>query len=474
MHSEIRLDIMRIHFLLLLLVAISWASCKQNAPKPLPETEPTIMPSPSDWAKNANIYEVNIRQYTATGTINAFREGHLQRLKDMGVDILWLMPIYPISETKRKGTLGSYYAVSDFRKVNPAFGTMQDMEALLKEAHALGMKVILDWVPNHTGWDHVWIKEHPDYYTQINGEITDPVNSETGESWGWTDVADLNYDNADMRAAMIADLLFWVEEKGIDGFRMDVASEVPLSFWETAIPKLRAAKPDIFMLAEAEVPEHRNTAELFDMSYGWSFHHLMNAIAQGKDSIPSIATWLEQDRERFKQGHHMHFITNHDENSWNGTVQERMGKAADAMAVLAFTFDGMPLLYSGQEAALDKRLRFFEKDTITWDEYPKATFYEALLDLKHRNPAIWNGTAGGQLQQIPVDNPSIYAYFREQGENRVLVLLNLSNASQNMVFSHEACEGLYSDVFTGQSVDVENGQTISLGAWAYQVLELQL
>lgn len=465
---------MRILFLLLLLF-ISGTACRQEAPDAKPEIE-TMPPLSStiEWAKNANIYEVNIRQYTEEGTIKAFHEKHLKRLKDMGVDVLWLMPVFPISETKRKGGLGSYYAVSDFRRVNPEFGTMKDLERLLAQAHDYGMKIILDWVPNHTGWDHVWIKEHPEYYTQIDGKITDPVNPETNESWGWTDVADLNYNNKALRANMISDLLFWVKEKGVDGFRMDVAGEVPLDFWEECIPALRATKADLFMLAEAEVPEHRNTATLFNMSYGWSFHHLMNAIAQDKDSLPSIDAWLEQDRARFTQGQHMHFITNHDENSWNGTVEERMGEAADALAVLAFTFDGMPLIYSGQEAGLSKRLKFFEKDSINWGAYSKENFYKILLALKHRNKALWNGNAGGMLKRMPMgDANSLYAFYREKAGERVMILLNLSKTAQNVTFDYEACEGLYSDVFTGQSVEVENGQTISLGAWGYQVLELQ-
>lgn len=462
---------------ILLLLFTSFIACKQQTIEknsPQSKTKNTSLKNSPTWAKNANIYEVNIRQYTEEGTIKAFQERHLKRLKEMGVDILWLMPIFPISETKRKGGLGSYYAVSDFRSINPEFGTMEDIDALITQAHAYDMKIVLDWVPNHTGWDHVWIKEHPEYYTQIDGAITDPINPETKESWGWTDVADLNYDNKALRANMISDLLFWVKEKGIDGFRMDVAGEVPLDFWETAITSLRAAKPDIFMLAEAEEPNHRNNAKLFNMSYAWSFHHLMNAIAQGKDSLHAIDNWLKEDRARFKQGQHMHFITNHDENSWNGTIEERMGKAADALAVLAFTFDGMPLLYSGQEAGLNKRLAFFEKDAIDWNTYDKADFYKVLLHLKHRNQALWNAAAGGELQRISVENDEhIYAFYREKEGDRVLVLLNLSKAGQNAVLRLPALEGLYSDVFTGLSVNIEDGQTISLGAWGYQVLELQ-
>lgn len=332
----------------LLLTFITFLCWQCNSPVEKEEEQTEIMELPQSepvWARNANIYEVNIRQYTPEGTINAFRTGHLERLSEMGVDILWLMPIFPISSTKRKGSLGSYYAVSNFREVNPEFGTLEDVEQLLQEAHDLGMKVILDWVPNHTGWDHVWIKEHPDYYTQKEGEITDPLNDE-GESHGWTDVADLNYENPELRKTMTTDLLYWVEEIGVDGFRMDVAFLVPEDFWNLTIERLRTVKPDIFMLAEAEEANLRNMEHPFTASYAWSFHHLLNRLAQQEDSLASIDQWLIENEAKFGQGYNMQFITNHDENSWNGTIEERMGEAANALAVLAFTLEGMPLIYS--------------------------------------------------------------------------------------------------------------------------------
>ncbi len=423
-----------------------------------------------DWAKNANIYEVNIRQYTPEGTLNAFAT-HLPRLRNMGVDILWLMPVFPISETRRKGTLGSYYAVADFTKVNPLFGTMEDFQKLLRQAHDLGMKVVLDWVPNHTGWDHPWITEHPEYYTQNDkGEIIDPIDPKTGESWGWTDVADLNYDNADMRKAMIADMIFWLKEIGIDGFRCDVASEVPDAFWQEAIPQLRAARPDVFMLAEAEHPPHRNN-ELFAMSYGWSFHHLMNEIAQGKKKANDITTWYKKDRSLFTTGYHMHFITNHDENSWNGTEFERMGEAVDAMAVLAFTYDGMPLMYSGQEAAFNRRLKFFEKDEIEWGNFTKQNFYKTLLDLKHRNQALWNGADGGEPMRIKAGaDDAVFAFYREKNNDKAIILLNLSKQPQSITLNDKNVIGDFTNVFANSTVSITKGMTMEINPWGYVVL----
>ncbi len=424
-----------------------------------------------DWAKNANIYEVNVRQYSPAGTFSAFAE-HLPRLKEMGVDILWFMPIYPISEARRKGSLGSYYAIQDYTAVNPNFGTMEEFKALVEQIHSLGMKIILDWVPNHTGWDHAWITAHPEYYTQDSlGNIIDPIDPETGESWGWTDVADLNYDNAEMREKMIGEMLFWLNEVDVDGFRCDVAAEVPDDFWAQAVPQLRAAEPEIFMLAESNHPPHRNE-EWFAMTYGWPHHHLMNEIAQGKAEPLALDTLLQEYHERYKKGYAMQFLTNHDENSWNGTIEERMGEAADAMAVLAFTLEGMPLIYSGQEAGLDKRLKFFEKDQIDWGNYSRQAFYATLLDLKHRNPAIWNGTAGGKLQRIfAEDADAIYAYRRVKGEKEVVVILNLSDTLQEFTLSGEAVSGEYTNVFANSTMTVTENMGMQLNPWSYLLLE---
>ncbi len=455
-----------------LLLVFSFTACQsQQAAEQTPESGLKPSGAAPEWAKNANIYEVNIRQYTPEGTFNAFAT-HLPRLREMGVDILWLMPIFPVSEARRKGTLGSYYAVADFRQVNPEFGNLEDFKSLVEAIHRLDMRIILDWVPNHTGWDHPWITERPEYYTKgKDGQITDPINPKTGKSWGWTDVADLNYDNADLRKAMQEDMLFWVNEFRIDGFRCDVAEEVPLDFWNTTCSMLRKANPQLFMLAEAEYPPHRNE-EHFAMSYGWSFHHLMNDIAKGERNATDVKRWMVEDRKRFHKGYHMHFITNHDENSWNGTEFERLGKSVKAMAVLAFTLDGMPLIYSGQEAGWNKRLAFFEKDSISWQNTGEfEPFYARLLDLKHRNQALWNGADGGEPVFFETDQPKdVLLYMREKGQNRVVVLINLSPISKDIILDDPILEGSYSNVFANSSTAITPGMRIKLNAWDYLVL----
>jgi glycosidase len=451
---------------LLLLAGISTYSCKQGPAAVETNMQDTILPM--DWVKNANIYEVNIRQYTPEGTFNAFR-AHLPRLKEMGVDVLWLMPVYPVSKDRRKGSLGSYYAVGDYMGINPEFGTLDDFKALLGDAHNLGMKVILDWVANHTGWDNPWIKEHPEWFTQNDkGQIIDPIGPD-GKSWGWTDVADLEFSNMEMRQAMIDAMKYWVGRVGVDGFRCDVAGAVPDEFWVDARAQLDSIRP-VFMLAEAEHPPHRNN-ESFQMSYGWSFHHIMNKIAKGEEDATAIGKWLEEDRAKYEKGFHMHFITNHDENSWNGTEFERLGEGVKTFAVLAFTFDGMPLMYSGQESALNKRLRFFEKDTIQWGNYPMKDFYATLLQLKHQNKALWNGEAGGEPRIIDNTNEkAVVSYLREKAENRVVVVLNLTGEPQEVSLKGNDYVGDYTNVFANRSQTLTEDMVFQLNPWDYLVL----
>jgi len=453
-------------FLTFLFSVIFLFSCgsKKNS-----ETEPTAdslateafkkqMP---EWAKNANIYEVNIRQYTQEGTFKAFQE-HLPRLKAMGVDILWIMPIHPIGMKNRKGTLGSYYAVQNYKEVNPEFGTLEDFKALVNKAHELGFKVIIDWVANHTSWDNVWITANPEWYTQNDkGEIIAPVED-------WADVADLNYDNADMQNAMIDALKYWVTETGIDGYRCDVAGMVPNEFWVKARKELDAIKP-VFMLAEWGEPQIH---EAFDMSYGWDMHHIMNDVAQGKASPLAFDTLFTKIAETYPQeAFMMQFTSNHDENSWNGTEYERMGDAVKAFAVFAATIPGMPLIYSGQEAGFNKRLDFFEKDLIVWKDNNMTGVYTKLLTLKKENAALWHGEAGGSFTKIVTDaDNKVYAFVREKDDKKVVVIINMSKSQVNVNFTTEAAFGKYKSLLDDKEMTLESGKPLKLKAWEAYVL----
>ena len=395
----------------LLLASLLFGACTQTSnKKTTPEKSSIEQP---EWSKNANIYEVNIRQYSPEGTFNAFKED-LPRLKDMGVKILWLMPIHPIGELNRKGTMGSYYAVKDYKAINPEFGTEEDFRTLVNEAHEMGFKVIIDWVANHTAWDNPWT-ENKDWYTLTeDGEFQPPVDD-------WSDVIDLNYDNTEMRAAMIDALEYWVRDFNIDGYRCDVAGMVPTDFWVDARKALDEIKP-VFMLAEDGEPELLYRA--FDMNYAWEYAHIIREIAKGEQTFADLTDLFERDAERFPpNGYRMYFTSNHDENSWNGTDPGMYGDNFENFAVLSATIAGMPLIYNGQESILDKQLEFFEKDEIEWKNYEYQDFYKMLLSLNTENEALWNGDHGGPTKLI--ESPEgTYAFSRSKGDNKIVVAIN--------------------------------------------------
>lgn len=392
-----------------LLAAAALSSCapKQDAP---------AGPHP-DWAYNAVIYEMNIRQYTPEGTFDAAAR-QLPRLKKLGVDVLWLMPVYPIGVKERKGTLGSYYAIRDYCDVNPEFGDMDDFDRFLSQAHESGFKVILDWVANHTSPDAVWESGKPaDWY------VRDSLGN-TVTQYDWTDIAELNYDNKDMRAAMADAMRFWLD-KGVDGFRCDMACEVPVDFWRETLPQLRKDYPGVYFLAEGETPELHEDA--FDASYAWKLHHLLNDIAQGRKGVPDLEEYIAEDSAAYPaEAFRLMFTSNHDENSWAGTEFERMGDAARAMAVLTFTLPGgQPLIYTGQEMGWNHRFEFFEKDPVpAWEENSYTDFYRELINIRHRNPALSAGEKGGKFDIVSTAGNTL-VFTRTLPDNKVTVSVQL-------------------------------------------------
>lgn len=414
-----------------------------------------------EWSKNSVLYEVNIRQYTPEGTFKAF-ESHLPRLKELGVDILWIMPIHPISEKNRKGSLGSYYSVKDYKGINPEFGNLDDFKILVNKAHELGFKVIIDWVANHSGWDNNWITEHKDWYTQDSLGNIIPPNPD------WKDIADLNFDSKPMRHAMIDAMKHWVKETNIDGFRCDVAWGVPQDFWEAATASLDSIKP-VYMLAEDE--DHPDfLKKAFVSNYTWKLHHLMNEVAQGKKNAADIKKYYTDSVSKYAAGSFpMQFITNHDENSWAGSEYERMGDAVKAFATLTFTLEGIPLLYSGQEAGLKKRLLFFEKDTINWSNLEMQKFYQSLTSLKHNNQALWNGAAGGKMSLVETSAPEkVFAFSREKDKNEVVSVFNLS-ATPVEVKVQFTNGGNFKEYFSGESAKLNGESVVKLDKWGYKV-----
>ena len=432
-------------------------SFKKN-PKTI-EVSQTIEP---DWAKKATIYEVNIRQYTPEGTFNSF-DKHLPRLRKMGIEILWFMPIQPIGEKNRKGELGSYYSIKNYTEINPEFGNMKDFKALIKKAKELGFKVILDWVANHSAWDNIWAKENPDWYKQDeDGNIVAPYD--------WEDVADLDFDSTEMRRAMIDSMAFWINEIGMDGFRCDVAGEVEVEFWEEAREELDKIKP-IWMIAENS-DQFWLLNKAFNANYAWSFHSIMNKIANGQEDVSAVFEYIDKLKANFPEGTYpMQFITNHDENSWAGTVRERLGKGHKAFAVMCFTVPGIPLIYSGQEAGLDKRLKFFEKDEIDWSGQSLVPFYTQLINLKTENEALWNGIAGGEFLRVALTgSEKIISFARTKNNNKILTIINLSDETHSTRLEIKRHEGTYHEYFSNEEIILSPKKILELKPWEYRVL----
>jgi len=447
---------------LFVIALIILASCKTET-KELKSNEnnkDSIASISDESLENAVIYEVNIRQYSPEGTFQKFTED-IPQLKELGVKIIWVMPIYPISTTKSKGSLGSYYAISDYTKVNPEFGNLEDVKNLVNTAHENGMYVILDWVANHTGWDHVWLKNHPEYYTKNEkGEITHTVGTD------WTDVADLNYDNLEMRAEMLEDMKYWLKEADVDGFRCDVAGMVPVDFWENTVVELKKTKP-VFMLAEGWEPNLLENA--FDMGYSWDTHHRMNAIAQGKETVKNWDERMTQIDTLYKKDDIlMNFVTNHDENSWSGTVKERMGDASEVMLALSYCAPGMPLIYSGQEYDMNKRLRFFEKDTILKTKGKVWPLLVKLGELKNNNKALNGGKNPAAYNKInSSDNKNILIFSRKKEGDKITFMANLSN--KEVTFTIEK-EGESIDFFSNEKFIFSKERPLTFKAWEYKIL----
>ncbi len=418
---------------------------------------------PLEWSKDLTIYEVNLRQYTKSGTFKEF-EDHLPRLKELGVGILWFMPLQPIGEKERKGTLGSYYSIKDYLDIDPLYGTMDEFIALVSKIHNMGMYVILDWVANHTAWDNELVNTNRNFYTSNElGGVKPPFPE-------WADVIELDYSNPELRDYMTSAMKYWLEKTDIDGFRCDMANLVPTDFWQYARKELDKVKP-VFMLAEAEQKELLQGA--FDAIYNWNIFHTMDNIAKGEKSAWDLSDMIDREIHQFpSHAYQMMFISNHDENSWNGSELERLGYGLETFGALYFTLTGIPLIYSGQEAGLWKRLSFFEKDEIEWKEDKMFPFYSKLVVLKKKNEALWNGPYGGHLILLETGNGAhTIAYIREKGNSRVLVILNLSGHEQFAHLHDHRLEGYYSEIFTDEKYTIFDDYYFRLKPWGYLVLE---
>jgi 1,4-alpha-glucan branching enzyme len=428
------------------------------------QPQPYVRVKHPEWSKNATIYQVNVRQFSAAGTFRAV-EQELPRIKALNVDIIWLMPIHPIGEKNRKGTLGSPYSVKDYYGVNPEFGTLDDEKHLVAAAHGLGLHVILDWVPNHTAWDNPLAAQHPDWYQHDWRGHFRPT------AWfDWADIINLDYNSAGLRKYMTDVMKYWVRDVGFDGFRCDVAGFIPLDFWNNLRRELDAIKP-VFMLAEWESRDLH--AEAFDMTYAWSWYDAVHAIAQGKSDVGALNNYFAWNEGFYPAGiYRMNFLSNHDKNSWDGTEFEQFGDAVPAMMAFSVASEGMPLIYNGQEAGNPKRLKFFEKDPIAWREHPNGELYRRLFALKHANTALWNGAWGARMIQVVNDAPgAVFSFVRMNERDKVFAVFNFSKETRTVKFTDGPCAGRYTDFTTGEKLELKDGAAeLALPPWGWRLL----
>ena len=447
--------------LLYLLLSVIICSCGEKKETAQEVASEKIIAESPGWIKQGNIYEVNVRQYTPEGTFNAFSK-HLDRLKAMGVQTVWFMPINPISKVGRKGTLGSYYAVADYKAINPEFGTMNDWKNLVKAIHDKGMKVLIDWVPNHTGADHPWLTTHTNYY----------IKDSTGQPatmFDWTDTRVLDFKNLEMQDSMIAAMKYWVTETDIDGYRVDVAWNVPAEFWVKAIPQIHSTKKDLFFLAEGDKPYLMTSG--FHAYYPWEMFHKMVDVAAGRR--PAFA--LDSVKNKYdtvypKEAIPLYFTSNHDENSWNKSDYGTFPGAVHApFAVFTQTMAGtLPLVYSGQEEPVLEAIPFFEKDTIVFTKLGRTAFYKTLLELRKNNEAL---AVDASYKKINAGDPkAVYSYVREKNGKKVFVILNLSKTEQAIKVTEKDLHGNPYNVFMGTNEPLSEKEW-KIEPWGYVVYE---
>lgn len=447
---------------------LSLASCSERAETPANDWQPRpfVELTNADWTRDAVLYQINTRHFTPEGTFRAAQE-QLPRLKELGVDILWLMPIHPIGEQNRKGTLGSPYSVRDYYAVNPEFGTEEDFRAFVDAAHEQGFKVILDLVANHTAWDNALASEHPDWYEKDWKGDFRPT-----PWWDWSDIIDLDWSQPGVREHVGLAMEYWVREFGVDGYRADVAGYVPVDFWEAMRARLEKLRP-VFMLGEVQQTTWHRAA--FDATYAWDWHHTSKNIAKGAGNGESLYGYYAENESLWpREAMRLTYIENHDSNAWEGTIYENYGPALEAMTALAFAGEGLPLVHNGMEACNAKRLEFFERDPIDWSQGEDCTYGDLLKQLiafRTANPALHNGKWGARMHKVENSAPKqLFAWVRQQDGNKVLGLFNLSGSAVSAELTDALPAGTYREFGSGDTVAISAGDTIELPAWGWRLL----
>ena len=447
-----------------LVSALALCACEEGELETQSSNEPApyVQIDHPEWSKDAVIYQINTRQFTEAGTLAAAEE-HLPRLAKMGVDIVWLMPIHPIGEVKRKGSMGSPYAVRDYRQINPDLGDEEDLRNFVDRAHDLGLRVILDWVANHSSRDNALIEDHPDWYTKTpEGDLTHPVGTD------WVDVADFDYSKAELREYMTGSLVYWVREFGIDGYRADVAGYVPLDFWETARRELDAIKP-VFMLAEWEQRDLH--AKAFDATYAWGWKNAFQRLVREGSGAGPIRAYYDEQIVTWPSGaYRMVYTDNHDQNAWDGVASQIYGDAYEAAIALSFVGSGIPLIHNGQEADLAHQLSFFEKDEIAWRDGQYSELFRKLATLKEEEPALWNGSFGAPMVEVPNSaRDAIFSFVRGESEDRVFAVFNLTGKAQAFDLEKARHAGEFVDALSGEEAYFAGSDSMELGPWEYRI-----
>jgi glycosidase len=424
-----------------------------------------------DWSKTAVLYQLNVRHFTKEGSFKAAQK-QLPRIKAMGADVIWLMPIHPIGKKNRKGTLGSPYSVQDYFGVNPEFGTEADLRAFITEAHRLNMKVILDWVANHTAWDNKLAIDHPDWYEKDWKGDFHPT------PWqDWSDIIDLDYSKPGVRHHMTEALLYWVREFDVDGYRADVAGYIPQDFWETARVEMEKIKP-VFLLAEWQSRELHHKA--FDASYAWDWYNTLHDIAQGKGDATALYGYYGSHESSWpRESMRLQFIENHDKNAWEATQYEAFGPMLNAAIMFSLISDGIPMIHNGQEAGNAKRLAFFEKDEIVWKKHPIADLYRSGIAFKRANPALWNGRWGAKMEKVENSAPKqIFSFIRRANGtdrkplpagNQVFAAFNFSGQTATVKFPESLVAGTWMDIDKKAAV-IDPETSVTIPAYGYKIM----
>lgn len=421
-----------------------------------------VVPAAPEWARHAAIYQLNLRCFTPEGTLRA-AEAHLPRLQELGVGILQLLPIHPIGTLKRKGSLGSPYSIRDHTAVNPELGSLEDLQRFVSRAHQLGLRVILDWVANHTARDHVWTREHPEWFTRDAQGDFQPT-----PWYDWSDVIDLDWKQPGLWDAMEGALLYWLRVAQVDGFRCDVAGFVPLAFWQRVRKSMDAVRP-VFLLAEWESRDLHDRA--FDASYAWSWYDAVQGICAGTRELGELRAYYGiHEKAWSRDAMRLTFVSNHDKNAWCGTAAEQFGVGLEAALVLSLIGEGMPLLHNGLEADETKRLAFFDKDQIEWRDDGPAGLISLLLGLVKAHPALWNAGWGAPMVQVSNSHPgNSLSFLRTKGEDRILCVINFTNDELDVLVDDSVCHGRWRDSFSGRDHDFIAGDSISLAAWGWRI-----